>query len=354
MAERMVYDGYKDAGYEYLIIDDCWSFYYRSQGKLIADPRRFPRGMKFVAHEVHYRGLKLGIYTDIGTQTCAGFPGSFGYYKADAETFAEWGVDYIKVDGCSADPKQMDDLYTELGQAIRSTGRDIVYSCEWPLYQQKAGITPNYKNISKTCNTWRNYDDIGYSWDSIYGAVEYEAANQDILTEVSGPGAWTDPDAIVVGNYGLTIEQQRLQMAFWAVMAAPMIMSNDLRSIDKESKELILNKYIIAVNQDPLGKMGRRLSKINNTDVWTRWVSPKLPDGRMSMAVLVHNANAFGGPMRVVLGISDLGLDSAAGYQVNDLVHDNALVGVFYPHQSIIVTVPPLDIFFFKATVNQA
>lgn len=354
MAERMMYDGYKDAGYEYVIIDDCWSYYYRSAGKLVPHPTRFPRGMKFLADQVHSRGLKFGIYTDVGAKTCAGFPGSLGYYKTDAETFADWGVDYVKVDGCYADPKQMGDLYTEMGNAIRSTGRDMVYSCEWPFYQQKAGITPDYKNISKVCNLWRNYYDISYSWDSIYDTVEYEAANQDILTMVSGPGAWTDPDMIVVGNYGLTIEQQRLQMAYWAIMAAPMIMSNDLRSIDKESKELLLNKYIIAVNQDSLGIMGRRLYKINDTEVWIRWVTPKLTDGRMSMAVLVHNAIVVGGPTRVVLSISDLGLDSPGGYLVTDLYHENAVLGVFYPGQSLTVTVPPLDLFFFKATVNQA
>ncbi|KAL1432952.1 hypothetical protein MTO96_001940 [Rhipicephalus appendiculatus] len=149
MADRLMYDGYKAAGYEYVIIDDCWSFYYRSQGKLIADTRRFPRGMKAVVDQVHDRGLKFGIHTDIGTKTCGGYPGSYGYYKTDAQTFADWGVDYVKVDGCSADPKQMDDLYTQMGDALRSSGRDMVYSCEWPLYQQKAGITPNYKNISK-------------------------------------------------------------------------------------------------------------------------------------------------------------------------------------------------------------
>lgn len=353
MADRLMYDGYKAAGYEYVIIDDCWSFYYRSKGKLVGDTRRFPRGMKAVAEEVHDRGLKFGIYTDIGTKTCGGYPGSYGYYKTDAQTFADWGVDYVKVDGCSADPKQMDDLYVEMGDALRSSGRDMVYSCKWPLYQQKAGITPNYKNISKTCNLWRNYDEVGYSWDSIYDAVKYEAANQDALTEVSGPGAWTDPDAIVAGNYGLTIEQQRIQMAYWAIMAAPMIMSNDLRSINRESKELLLNKYIIDVNQDPLGLMGRRLSKINDTELWTRRVAPKLPDGRMSLAVLVHNANVLGGPSRVVLGILDLDLDSPDGYQVTDLIHSNTFIGVFYPGHSITVTVPPSDLFFFKATVIQ-
>ncbi|KAH7968103.1 hypothetical protein HPB52_005820 [Rhipicephalus sanguineus] len=136
-------------------------------------------------------------------------------------------------------------------------------------------------------------------------------------------------------------------------MAAPMIMSNDLRSINRESKELLLNKYIIAVNQDPLGLMGRRLSKINDTELWTRWVAPKLPDGRMSLAVLVHNANVLGGPSRVVLGISDLDLDSPDGYQITDLVHSNTFIGVFYPGHSITVTVPPSDLFFFKATVIQ-
>lgn len=352
MADRMVEDGYRDAGYEYLIIDDCWSNKTRDhEGKLFADSDRFPGGIKKLADQVHQRGLKFGIYTDIGTKTCGGFPGSYGHYTTDAQTFADWGVDYVKVDGCNSQPAEFDELYPEMGRALQAAGRDMVYSCEWPLYQLSVGIMPNYKAIAKYCNLWRNYMDINYSWNTVYDIVNFEATLQDILANVSGPGAWTDPDMLVIGNFGLTIEHQRLHMAYWAVMASPLIMSNDLRHISEESKELLLNKHIIAVNQDPLGWMGKRIYRANNMDVWTRWVTPQLPNGKKSLAVLVHNTKVLGGPVEASISLLSLGLNSATGYLVTDLVRNNTVVGKFYPGQSINATIAPMDLFFFKATV---
>lgn len=351
MADRMVEDGYLAAGYEYLIIDDCWSHTDRDQqGKLFADPKRFPEGMKNLTEKVHQKGLKFGIYADIGVKTCGGFPGSYGHYATDAQTFADWGVDYVKVDGCNANPRELDTLYPQMGQALLATGRDMVYSCEWPLYQVRAGILPDYKSISKNCNMWRNYFDVNYTWGNIYSIVNFEATVQDIVTNVSGPGAWTDPDMLVIGNFGLTIQLQRAQMAYWAIMAAPLIMSNDLRHIAEESKDLLLNKYIIAVNQDPLGLMGRRIRKDNYLDIWARWVTPELTNGKLSLAVLVYNTKALGGPVQASITLRSLNLDSPTGYLVTDLIRNNTVVGKFYPEHSISVTVDPMDVFFFKAT----
>ncbi|XP_077518806.1 alpha-galactosidase A-like [Amblyomma americanum] len=352
MADKMVEDGYLDAGYEYVMIDDCWSATNRDvEGRLFADPRRFPEGMKKLVEEVHKKGLKFGIYADIGSKTCGGFPGSYGHYATDAQTFADWKVDYVKVDGCNAKASDMDTLYPEMGQALRDTGRDMVYSCEWPFYQIISGMLPDYKNISKNCNLWRNYFDINYSWQQIYNIVNYEASVQDPVTAVTGPGAWNDPDMLVIGNFGLTIELQRAHMAYWAIMAAPLIMSNDLRDIPEESKELLLNKYIIAVDQDPLGLMGRRVYKANNLDVWARWVTPQLSSGKKSLAVLVHNTKVLGGPVAANISLVILGLDSAEGYLVTDLIRNNTVVGKVLPGDSINATVAPLDVFFFKATV---
>lgn len=353
MADRMYYDGYLDAGYEYVIIDDCWSYGVRdSDGRLMPNPHRFPLGIKKLADYVHSRGLKFGIYADVGTKTCGGFPGSLGNYTLDAQTFADWGVDYLKVDGCYVDPRRMDELYPEMGRALNETGRKIVYSCEWPLYQKNVGIVPNYEKIAASCNLWRNYDDITYSWTEIYRTVEYQAINQDKLVKVSGPGGWTDPDMLVVGNYGLSVEMQRTHMAYWAIMAAPLIMSNDLRSISKESKEILLNKDVIAVNQDKLGIMGKRISKKNGIDTWARWVEPRLPNGKASLAVLVHNSNVQGGPVKTSIFISDLGLDNPRGYVLSDLFNHNATIGLFFPGQNLTIAVPPMDVLMFKATIT--
>lgn len=352
MADRMVEDGYLAAGYEYLIIDDCWSHTDRdSHGKLLADPKRFPEGMKNLIEKVHQKGLKFGIYADIGVKTCGGFPGSYGHYTTDAQTFADWGVDYVKVDGCNANPRDLDTLYPEMGRALLATGRDMVYSCEWPFYQIISGILPDYKNVSKNCNLWRNYFDINYTWEGITNIINFEASVQDIVASVSGPGAWTDPDMLVIGNFGLTIELQRAHMAYWAVMAAPLIMSNDLRHIAQESRDLLLNKYIIAINQDPLGLMGKRIHKLaKNLDIWARWVTPELADGKRSLAVLVYNTKNLGGPVQTSITLQSLNLDSPLGYLVTDLIRNNTVVGKFYPEQSINVTVAPMDVFFFKAT----
>ncbi|XP_075748258.1 alpha-galactosidase A [Rhipicephalus microplus] len=238
-----------------------------------------------------------------------------------------------------------------MGRALLATGRDMVYFCEWPFYQIISGILPDYKNVSKNCNLWRNHFDITYTWEGITNITNFEASTQDIAASVSRPGAWTDPDMHVIGNFGLTIELQRAHMAYWAVMAAPLIMSNDLRHIAQESRDLLLDKYIIAINQDPLGFMGKRIHKLaKNLDIWTRWVTPELADGTRSLAVLVYNTKNLGDPVQTFITLQSLNLDSPLGYLVTDLIRNNAIVGKFYPEQSINVTVAPMDVFFFKAT----
>ncbi|KAL3231286.1 hypothetical protein MRX96_023334 [Rhipicephalus microplus] len=220
-------------------------------------------------------------------------------------------------------------VYPEMGRALLATGRDMVYSCEWPFYQIISGILPDYKNVSKNCNLWRNYFDINYTWEGITNITNFEASIQDIAASVSGPGAWTDPDMHVIGNFGLTIELQRAHMAYWAVMAAPLIMSNDLRHIAQESRDLLLNKYIIAINQDPLGFMGKRIHKLaKNLDIWTRWETPELADGRRSLAVLVYNTKNLGGPVQTSITLQSLNLG----------------------HKASTSPLPPMDVFFFKAT----
>uniref|UniRef100_W5KQD1 Alpha-galactosidase n=1 Tax=Astyanax mexicanus TaxID=7994 RepID=W5KQD1_ASTMX len=263
MAERLVEDGWLKLGYEYLIIDDCWSFTSRdSRGRLMPDPVRFPNGIPKLAHYVHQLGLKLGIYADMGTHTCAGYPGTtLEQIQTDAQTFAEWQVDMLKFDGCNSNAEEQQQGYPLMSKALNATGRPIVYACSWPVY--RGGLPPsvNYTLLGEICNLWRNYYDIEDSWDSVLNIVDWFFQSQDYLQPASGPGRWNDPDMLIIGNFGLSLEQSKAQMALWAIMAAPLIMSNDLRTLSSEARNILQNKAVIAINQDPLGIQGRRILK---------------------------------------------------------------------------------------------
>ncbi|XP_077001901.1 alpha-galactosidase A isoform X1 [Tamandua tetradactyla] len=302
MADLMVADGWKDAGYKYLCIDDCWMAPKRdSKGRLQADPKRFPGGIRRLANYVHSKGLKLGIYGDVGNHTCAGFPGSFGYYDIDAKTFADWEVDLLKFDGCYCDSlKHLADGYKYMSLALNRTGRSIVYSCEWPLYMRPFQ-KPNYTEIRQYCNHWRNFGDIFDSWQSLKSILDWTSSNQENIVDVAGPGGWNDPDMLVIGNFGLSWDQQVTQMVLWAIMAAPLLMSNDLRNISPQAKALLQNKDVIVINQDPLGKQGYRLRKEDNFEVWER------PLSGLAWAVAVVNLQEIGGPRYHSISIAALG-----------------------------------------------
>ncbi|KAG8197067.1 hypothetical protein JTE90_004334 [Oedothorax gibbosus] len=320
MADRLVEDGYKELGYEYVNVDDCWMEHDRDQnGRLVPDRERFPSGIKGLADYVHSKGLKLGIYQDVGTKTCAGYPGSYGSFEIDAETFAEWEIDMLKVDGCYADPKEMDQTYPTFSSFVNKTSRDILFSCEWPLYQDQVGIKPNYTQIAKFCNIWRNVHDIDDSWQNVLSVVDYYSSHQDELVAAAGPGRWNDPDMVLAGNFGLSYDEAKAQLMLWAVMASPLLMSNDLRDIKKEFSDLLKNKEIISVNQDPLGKMGKRVQKNGNIEIWTRPISPQDKDGKPSYAVLFFNRNTIGGPTNVSVELSSIGLDSVNCYNTYDV-----------------------------------
>ncbi|XP_053434830.1 alpha-galactosidase A [Nycticebus coucang] len=319
MADLMVSDGWKDAGYEYLCIDDCWMAPQRdSEGKLQADPERFPGGIRHLANYVHSKGLKLGIYADVGNKTCAGFPGSFGHYDIDAQTFADWGVDLLKFDGCHCDSlKILGEGYKYMSLALNKTGRSIVYSCEWPLYMRPFK-KPNYKEIRQYCNHWRSFSDISDSWQSVKSILDWTSSNQEKIVGVAGPGGWNDPDMLVIGNFGLSWDQQVTHMALWAIMAAPLLMSNDLRSISPQAKALLQDKDVIAINQDPLGKQGYQLRKVDNFEVWER------PLSDLAWAVAIINKQETGGPRSYTISIDSLG----RGVACNPACHITQLLPV--------------------------
>lgn len=317
MADYMVSEGYLAAGYEYITTGDCFLALSRdSEGRLHPDPQRFPSGIKKLSDYVHSKGLKFGIAEDFGTETCSGYPGSEFYMQLDAQTFADWGVDYLKFDGCNSNPKDMDDGYTAMGFFLNKTGRPIVYSCEWPFYQQRAGMKPDYGAIQKACNLWRNLPDVQDSWVSMYTIINQYGEDKYSFAKYAKPGAWNDPDQLVIGNFGLSYEQSRVQMALWAIMASPLIMSNDLRAVPKWAKELLQNKHLIAINQDPLGIQGTRiLQKVNGTTIQV-WSRPVSPPGSFAIAFLqLENPGLI---TRISVIAQDIGLTNEDGYTVTD------------------------------------
>ena len=317
MTDRMVLDGYLELGYEYIIVDDCWLAKERdSNNRLQPDPKRFPSGIKALADYVHSRGLKFGIYEDYGSKTCGGYPGVIDHLELDAQTFAEWTVDYVKLDGCYADVKQMDEGYPKFGVFLNQTNRPMVYSCSWPAYQVGSNIQPNYTLIAKYCNLWRNYDDIDDTFDSVYSITEW-FASQPNLTDVHGPGQWNDPDMLIIGNFGLSYGQSRAQMALWAVMAAPLIMSVDLRTIKPEFSEILKNKNLIAINQDALGLMGKRITKVKSIEIWSKLLSFDFT------AFVFLNHEPYGTPTDVRISLNDLGLKKGKVYNFYEAFSGN-------------------------------
>ncbi|TRY68866.1 hypothetical protein TCAL_05076 [Tigriopus californicus] len=353
MADEMVLKGFKDAGYEYIIIDDCWLDHQRDEnGKLTPDPERFPSGIKALADYVHNLGLKFGIYEDYGNFTCGGYPGILGYLEQDAQTFAEWEVDYIKLDGCYVDIHQMDTGYPDFGDYLNKTGRPIVYSCSWPAYWEDE--VPDYPKIAQYCNLWRNYGDIQDSWTDVLDIIDHYGDQQNVFAQFAGPGQWNDPDMLIIGNFALSMEQSKLQMAVWAVLAAPLIMSNDLRNIRPEFTEILTNRNVIKINQDPLGHQGRRMfqDKKAQIDIYVKQVLP-MANGNTSGAVVIMYRGNDGTPVEVEFTPEQIGLSHFNGYTMFE-VFENEELGLVMPAETVKVKVNPNGAQLLKLVANSA
>ena len=272
-ADAMAANGMRDAGYRYVVIDDCWQVARDASGRIVADPQRFPGGIKALADYVHGKGLKFGLYTDLGTKTCEGRPGSLGHHEIDARTYAEWEIDYIKVDWCNADDLDAREEYTRFRDALHKTGREIVLSiCEW-------GRNRPWEWAGSVGQLWRTTSDIKDRWESVVWILNANEAH----ASAAGPGHWNDPDMLEVGNGGMTAEEYRSHFSMWAMMAAPLITGNDLRAMSAETKSILLNPEVIAVDQDPLGAQGRKvLDRGYGAQVWVK----PLADGSRAVAVL--------------------------------------------------------------------
>lgn len=340
-AKAMVTSGMKAAGYQYVNIDDCWMDPQRAaDGSLQADPAKFPDGIKAVADYVHSLGLKLGIYEDVGTKTCAGYPGTYGHDQQDAQTFASWDVDFVKMDWCNvpfgdlpglSQQQVAEKLYTEFGQALKATGRPILYSiCEWNPSLQPWTWAP------KIANMWRSNNDYGDTWSQALGNLDQEAP----LSGYAGPGHWNDPDILQVGRSGLTAPEGQAQFSMWSMLSAPLLAGNDLRSMTPAVRDILANRAVIAIDQDPLGAEATRLSQQGNADVWVK----RLANG--DRAVMLLNRGST--PLNVSTTAQAAGLPAAGAYSVRNLwtnaVTESAgrIAATVPPTSAVLVRVAPL------------
>ena len=269
-ADAMVSSGMKAAGYQYVVIDDCWQGERDALGFIQPDPGRFPSGMKALADYIHSKGLKFGIYSDAGWKTCGGHPGSRGYEYQDALTYAKWGVDYLKYDWCNTEGLNAEGAYLTMRDALFAAGRPIVFSiCEW-------GDNRPWEWGKDIGHLWRTTGDItaifdgqeGHgTWNS-WGVLQILDMRENIR-QYAGPDHWNDPDMLEVGN-GMTIAEDRAHFSLWCIQAAPLIAGNDLRDMSPEVRDILTNKELIAIDQDPLGIQGFKYLVKDNWEVWAK------------------------------------------------------------------------------------
>ena len=295
IADAMVKNGMKDAGYVYVNIDDTWEGKRDANGNIQTN-EKFP-DMKALAGYVHSKGLKLGIYSSPGPKTCAGFEGSYQHEIQDAKTYAAWGIDYLKYDWCSASQvyqtSSMQAVYAMMGLALQKSGRPIIYSlCQYGLLNV-GDWGPDVGG-----NLWRTTGDIRDTWASM-SDLGFE--KQAGLEKFSGPGHWNDPDMLEIGNGGMTNTEYRTHMSLWSLLAAPLLAGNDLRDVKPDVLEILTNKEVIAVDQDKLGKQAVRVSKSGDLEVWSR------PLAGGSTAVGLFNRGAESA--KVTAAWSDLKID---------------------------------------------
>ncbi|HEX3783709.1 MAG TPA: ricin-type beta-trefoil lectin domain protein [Pseudonocardiaceae bacterium] len=355
-ADALVSTGLAAKGYDTVTIDDCWLASSRdSSGNLVADPTKFPDGMAYVGNYLHARGLKFGIYEDAGTQTCGGYPGSWGHFQQDANTFASWGVDYLKLDGCNlpsvsgeTDEQVYQSAYSQEAAALAKVDRPITFSESAPAYFIGQ---PDWYSVLGWVKQY------GQLWREGYDVATYDSSNPNasrwssVLTNYgynnpigryAGPGNWNDPDFLIAGDGGLTVDESKSQVALWAMMAAPMIMSSDVGQLSSTAISILGNSDIIAVDQDPLGKQGTVAAQNGTTDVLYR----PLANGDRAVALL----NRSGSSITASTSTSAVGLvgGSGCGYSVRDLWTGNTTSTT----GTISATIPAHGTAIFRVTPN--
>jgi alpha-galactosidase len=320
-AQALVSSGLAKLGYDYVNLDDCWMATARdASGNLQADPTRFPDGIAWLASQLHGMGLKLGVYESLGTTTCQNLPGSYGHYQQDANTFASWGVDYLKFDYCGTIPSgttsaNLESLHQQMAQALRATGRPIVFSEELPIAAgnanpSNANYLPYVTVSSQIANMWRVAPDETTSFaTTVFGHL----TNDLPLWSYAHPGAWNDLDMLLTGNtaYNYTVQQQQTQMSIWAELASPLIVSGDMTNMTSDTSRILGNAAVIAVDQDRLGRQGNLVGTSGTVDI----VAKPLANGNVALLL----ANTGTAAQSVSVNVAALGINRAASYSVRDL-----------------------------------
>ncbi|EHA8588670.1 alpha-galactosidase 1 [Cocos nucifera] len=302
-ADALVSTGFADLGYRYVNIDDCWAEQNRdSEGYLVPKKSTFPSGIKALAEYVHSKGLKLGIYSDAGYLTCSKkMPGSLGYEQKDADTFASWGIDYLKYDNCNNGGLKPMERYPTMTRALMSTGRPIFVSlCEWgdmhpALWGAKLG------------NSWRTTNDINDSWESMVSRAD----QNEVYAEYARPGGWNDPDMLEVGNGGMANDEYIVHFSIWAISKAPLLIGCDVRNMTKETMDIIGNKEVIAVNQDPLGIQAKKVRMEGDLEIWAGSLS-----GYRTAIVLLNRSLQ---PSPITADWDDIGIPPKTVVEARDL-----------------------------------
>lgn len=348
-ADAMVEGGFRDAGYEYIFIDDLWQGGRDRQNNIIPDPEKFPNGMKALADYVHSKGLKLGIYSDAAQLTCGGWTASLGFEEQDARTFASWGIDYLKYDYCNApeDSATARHRYRTMANALQNSGRDIVLGiCEWGQRQCEEWCEEVGGQL------WRTSYDVRDMWKDIVkeggmGIIDIVNVTAPLAKYVR-PGQWPDMDMLVVGlngtggpssdlgGVGCTQTEYQTQMSMWCMMASPLAMTNDLRKVSEDDRRILLNPEIIAINQDVLGKAAERKVMNDNYQIFVR----PLADGSHAVALL----NTSEKPLTLTADFASLGF--AGKYTVRDVWQHKDVVhnaskwkGRVMPHETRVFVV---------------
>jgi len=338
MADAMVSSGMRDVGYEYIVIDDCWQVGRDDAGVIIVDSEKFPSGIAALADYVHSKGLKFGIYSDAGTHTCEGRPGSKGHEEQDAKSYAAWGVDYLKYDWCNTEGQEPIASYTTMRDALYKAGRPVVFSiCEW-------GYSKPWEWAGEVGHLWRTTQDITDRWD---GARTFNQLGWTVILEkqvglekYAGPGRWNDPDMLEVGNEGLTTNEARAHFTMWCMLAAPLITGNDLKNMSDEIKAILTHRELIAVNQDQLGRQGFKIYDEGNFEIWQK----PLSNGDIAICLLNHEVR----DKEYVIQWDTLKIKGFNGtYAVRNLWDDKVVGDTSSSHT---VKVPGRDVVLFRLT----
>jgi alpha-galactosidase len=281
-AETMIANGMRDAGYVYIVIDDCWEAKERdAAGNLVPDPLKFPHGLKALGDYLHGKGFKFGIHNCAGTRTCADFPGGRGHEYQDALKYASWGIDYLKYDWCNHGTADARETYKTMRDALHAAGRPIVFSlCEWGqnkpwewakdvghLWRTTGDIMAGYDSMQRWEHGWKVILDLQYS------LVQPADGQNNGIGQYAGPDHWNDPDMLEVGNKGLTLAESRAHFSLWCIIAAPLIAGNDVRHMSKDAHDILTDKEVIAIDQDALGKEGWRFLAETGREIWVRELS---------------------------------------------------------------------------------